>query len=114
MSGKLPPARMVATLLAILTLGGSGSAWSRSSGDHEAALAALARGEVLPLSRIMAVVSQHSPGDILEVELDRENGVIVYEFKILTPAGKVYEVHVDARTGALIKDKTPKNASTRR
>lgn len=98
----------------VVALLAPGAAMSASERDHEAARAALARGEVLPLSRILAVVAQHSPGEILEVEIDRENGIIVYEIKILTRAGKVYEVHVDARTGALIRDKSSKDASTRR
>jgi uncharacterized membrane protein YkoI len=114
MPTSLSPLRLMAAAMAAIALALPADAVSRSDGDHEAARAALARGEVLPLSRIMAIVAQQSPGDILEVELDRENGVIVYEFKILTRAGKVYEVHVDARTGALIKDKNPKDASARR
>ena len=43
------------------------------------------------------------PGTILGVELDVENGRIVYEFDIVDPDGKLKEVEVDAATGDILK-----------
>lgn len=91
-------------LIAAAALASAGPAAARNDNDHEAARAALGRGEIRPLSRILVVVAQASPGDILEVELDRHGTRFVYEVKVLTPAGKVTEVHVDAKTGALLDD----------
>lgn len=88
---------MVAALLAT-----SGAATARNDQDHEAARAALARGEILPLTRILAVVAQQHPGDILEVELDRHGARFVYEVTVLTRAGKVTEVHVDGKTAVVL------------
>ncbi len=93
------PGLLAATVLTI-----AGPASARGDRDHEAARAALARGEILPLTRILAVVAQQGPGDVLEVELDRHGDRIVYEVKVLTRAGKVTEVQVDARTGVLLDD----------
>jgi uncharacterized membrane protein YkoI len=36
------------------------------------------------------------------VELEREHGRWVYEFKIVDAGGRLLEVYVDARTGALL------------
>lgn len=40
---------------------------------------------------------------MLEVELEREDGAYVYEFKILRPNGLVQEVEADAATGKILK-----------
>jgi uncharacterized membrane protein YkoI len=97
-------ARALAALFAAAVLAHGGAAAARNDQDHEAARAALARGEILPLTRILAVVAQRSPGDILEVELDRERTRFIYEITVLSPAGKVVEVRLDAKTAAVIED----------
>ena len=43
------------------------------------------------------------PGQVLHVDLDMENGVLVYEVYILTAQNRVYEVEINARTGRIIK-----------
>jgi uncharacterized membrane protein YkoI len=69
---------------------------------QEEALAALRRGEILPLVEILRISTSHVQGDVIEVEF---KGGPVYEVKILTADGSVREVVLDARTGALIKIK---------
>jgi len=71
--------------------------------DHEAARAALARHEVLPLPRILALASQKVPGDVLKVELEDEKGRLIYEVKILGQDGRVREIELDAKTGGVVK-----------
>ena len=71
--------------------------------DHEAARAALARHEVLPLPRILALASQKVPGDVLKVELEDEKGRLIYEVKILGHDGRVREIELDAKTGGVVK-----------
>ena len=43
------------------------------------------------------------PGEMIEVELDREDGAYVYELKILRSDGKIQEIEVDAATGQITK-----------
>ena len=103
--------RLLAGVLAAAVLCAGAAAAGRGDHDHEAARAALARGEILPLTRILALVAQQAPGDILEIELEREQSRFIYEVRVLTPAGKVVEVKFDARTGARIEyGKPPKPA----
>jgi uncharacterized membrane protein YkoI len=42
------------------------------------------------------------PGQVVKVELDYDNGILVYEIDILTASG-VYEVYVHAITGQILK-----------
>jgi uncharacterized membrane protein YkoI len=65
--------------------------------------AAVQRGELLPLPRIIAAAQAHAPGDVVKTELEAKRGRLIYEVKILTPEGAVREVKLDARTGALLR-----------
>ncbi len=78
-------------------------AGDHKSKDHEAARTALAQGQVLPLTRILAIAEQRAPGDVLKVELEDDDGKLVYEVKILGRNGRVRELDIDARTGVVLK-----------
>lgn len=71
-------------------------------GDHDEALEAYEHGEALPLSQILPLALRAVPGEVLEVELEREHGRIVYEIEILARSGRVRKVTLDARTGAVL------------
>lgn len=107
---------LVGVLAVAAAMSAGGAAMARRDYDHEAARAALARGEILPLTRILTLVAQQAPGDILEIELDREQARFIYEVRVLTPAGKVVEVKFEAKTGARLEDigppKPPKPSKT--
>jgi uncharacterized membrane protein YkoI len=53
--------------------------------------------------KILAIANKEVPGDVIEVELEDEREALVYEIKILTSTGRVREVKIDARTGAVLK-----------
>lgn len=84
----------------------AGAALGRDRGrrgdDQEQARAALQRGEVLPIARILALVAQYLPGDVIEVKLEQRRDRLRYEIKVLTQTGRVRELMLDARDGAFI------------
>jgi uncharacterized membrane protein YkoI len=43
------------------------------------------------------------PGKVIEVELEVEDGVLVYDLKILAKDGRLVEVEVDAATSKVLK-----------
>lgn len=95
----------VATVLALLlatalTLGSTGVAAS-DRGDHDRARAALRAGEILPLPTLLERLQRSHPGQLLEVELERQHGQWIYEVKLLQAGGQVVKLHLDARTGEL-------------
>lgn len=63
----------------------------------------VAEGHIRSLSAIVEDVRGQLPGEMLEVEFESDDGMYKYEMKILRPDGKVQEVEVDARTGAIVK-----------
>ncbi len=74
--------------------------------DHDRARAALRAGEVLPLSTILERVAKEQPGQVLEVELERDHDRWIYELKLIESSGALVKLKVDARDGAVLKQKT--------
>ena len=98
---------LLAAILGLSTGLAALPAQARDDHDHERARRALQAGELLPLDEILKRVRKAQPGEVLEVELEREDGRWVYEFKILPPSGRVFELKLDAATGALLRARGP-------
>ena len=81
----------------------AGDADKNHVSEHEIARAALRRGEILPLTRILPIVQRRVPGDVIKIKLDDDDKRIEYEVKVLTSNGRVIEVELDARTGRILK-----------
>lgn len=43
------------------------------------------------------------PGQIVHVDLDMENGILIYEVYIMTPQNRMYQVEINARNGNILK-----------
>lgn len=91
----------------ILAVGGlaliAATAWA-SSGDRDSKASWLdARQDVLPMESVLPMVAGQYPGRIVEVELESENGAVIYEIELLTPEGRKRKLLVDARTGQPVR-----------
>lgn len=95
------------TLTAALCMTTSATAGSskeqRRAEEAKTIRTAVERGQLIALPRILALAHQRVKGDVVKVELEHEEGRLLYEIKILTGNGRVREVKLDARTGALIE-----------
>ena len=96
---RLAAVSVVAVSLAAL----SAVAGLAAEPDHELARRARAAGEIVSLATVLTAVESTFSGDVVEVELEREDGAWIYEIELLTPAGSVIELTYDARTGALLE-----------
>ena len=94
---------LVALPLVLALTATSVHASDKKKKDHEAARIALLRKEVLPLTRILAIAAERAPGEIIEVELEEDDGRLKYDLKILAKNGRVRELELDAKTGATLK-----------
>lgn len=94
------------SLLALCAMTWHSSSAASEKGDHERALQALQSGQVLPLTKVLALVEKTHPGQAMEVELESEGGQWQYEIKLLQPNGRLMKLKVDARTGEVLKRKT--------
>jgi uncharacterized membrane protein YkoI len=71
--------------------------------DHDRALGAVHRGEVLPLEQMLAAIRSQIQGEIVGLELEREDGAWIYEFKVIDPSGRFVKIDADAKTGKILK-----------
>jgi uncharacterized membrane protein YkoI len=70
---------------------------------QDCALDAREQGKIRPLSEVFAAARAVVPGEVVKVELDREDGIWVYEIKILTTSGRRRTVEINAETLAVME-----------
>lgn len=70
-----------------------------ASPDHKVARAALARGEVLPLEKILILVRPKLQAEIVGIKFEMHGGVWFYEFRTVDKAGHLHYLHANAVTG---------------
>lgn len=61
------------------------------------------RGEIKPLSEVLAIVKPNLPGEIVGIEVERKAARWMYELRVLDAQGRVFDAHVDAATAAIIE-----------
>ena len=91
--------------LAFLVLWGlaQSPAWPNDSRDHERARAAVEAGQVLPLPTLLERLRRTHPGQVLELELEQEDGRWIYEVKLLQASGQLLKLDVDAATAQVLR-----------
>ena len=83
----------------------SGEEASDHRHDHDLARQGQMQQTMVPLRTVITAVHQNIPGDIAGIELERRGANWLYEIKVISPKGVMIEVHIDARTGAIVPDK---------
>lgn len=78
---------------------------SGRSGDHDRARQALEAGEILPLKTVLERLARDTPGQVMEVELERHGQRWIYEIKLLRPGGALSKLLIDARDGTIIANR---------
>lgn len=97
-----PSFHPIALLILLLSSLAISSGLVADDRDHDRALKAMEAGEILPLRTIIEKLDRDYPGQILEVELDREDGQWIYEIKLLRDNGALIKLELDAGDGTLI------------
>ena len=60
---------------------------------------------MMPLPALLERLQRSHPGQVLELELERDDGQWVYEVKLLQPQGQLLRLKLDARTGEVLSAK---------
>ncbi|MCX4188105.1 PepSY domain-containing protein [Methylophaga sp. OBS4] len=93
---------ITALLAASLILPGSASSVMADQGPAKARQLQQ-HGKILALEQIIDAAIAIKPGQILETELERDDGRYFYELEILDAGGQVWELEFDAQSGDLIE-----------
>lgn len=54
------------------------------------------------IEEAIGIALEQVPGQVVKVELEHEQGILVYEVEIVTQQGVKYEVAVDVSTGSVV------------
>jgi uncharacterized iron-regulated membrane protein len=73
--------------------------------EQDRARAAVQAGKVLPLKTLLERMEREHPGQVLEVELEQDDGRWIYEIKLLQPGGRLVKLELDAASGAVLQRK---------
>ena len=90
---------LLAAVLMFAVLAGAATLAAATFEDYQRARAAVARGEILPLTEILQRVEAETGGRMIEVEFEIEDGRHLYELELIQPDGRIVEVTVDAASG---------------
>lgn len=60
-------------------------------------------GRIKPLSDILDQVARDWVGDVIDVDIEEDDGITLYEIELLGPEGQVVEFEIDARTGEILE-----------
>jgi uncharacterized membrane protein YkoI len=98
---------ILATLAAVAILGSAFIPARADDDDAGRVRQAVEKGEIRPLSEILAVTREKLPGDVIGVEIEREDGRWRYELKVIDDQGHLFEVYVNAQSAVVerIKEK---------
>jgi len=64
---------------------------------------AVQAGEIKPLGEIMDSLQQDWIGDVIDVDIEKDDGKVLYEIELLGPEGQVVEFEIDAQTGEVLE-----------
>ncbi|MEC8823353.1 MAG: PepSY domain-containing protein [Pseudomonadota bacterium] len=60
-------------------------------------------GRIKPLSEILDSLARDWRGDVIDVDIEKDDGEILYEIELLGPEGQVVEFEINARTGEVLE-----------
>lgn len=89
-------------LFLALTLPAPARAQPAGTPDYEFARDAVARGQILSLAEVLARLQDSHPGRVVEVELEQDDDMLIYEVELVTRDGRLIEVEIDAATGRIV------------
>lgn len=96
---------MLAVLAALLVPPQPAAARDHDDDRRDEVRRAVEAGEIRSLADILATVRSQVPGEVAGVEIEREHGRWVYEFRIVDDKGRLFDVYVDARSGEIERKK---------
>ena len=95
---------LAVALGAVLVL--NGPAWSDDKGkgkkDESKETVEMAAKAKVTIDQAIKTASEKVPGKVVEAELEKKHGTLVWEVEVVTAENKVMEVHIDAESGAVI------------
>lgn len=72
--------------------------------DQDEVLELVRKGQIRPLTELIALNPERFKGHLLDVEVEYDDDVLIYEIEILGEDGVVREFELDPVSGAVLKE----------
>ncbi|MGI9316489.1 MAG: PepSY domain-containing protein [bacterium] len=69
--------------------------------DHDSA--DLIRESAISIDQAMEIALADVPGKVMEAEIDREDGVVVWEIEVVDNQNQIFEFEIDANSGNILE-----------
>ena len=63
-------------------------------------------GKIMSIEDILGRARNAQPGEVVEVELEREDGRLVYEVKLIDDGDRIHKLELDAASGEVLNRKS--------
>ncbi len=100
-SNRVPILSVLSAALALVLA----SPVALADNDQDRARAAVQAGKALPLKAVLERLEREHPGQVLEVELEQDDGRWIYEIKLLQAGGRLLKLELDAASGEVLRRK---------
>jgi len=95
--------KYIISALAVGIIAGGGYTFVNADIQDSESQAELAKQAKITEQEATKIALEKVPGTVDEVELENEDGLIVYEFEIVGEDGSEQDIEVDAKTGEIVK-----------
>lgn len=86
-----------------ISLGLASNSFAQEKDDDDKPNPKLAKKAKITMEAAREIALKKVPGTVIEGELEKEHGKLVYSFDIKIENGKIMEVWVDAKTGNVLR-----------
>ncbi len=104
-------ARLFTLLLLLLAVLALPPARASDRDEVDRVRAAVQAGELLPLDQVLERLKRSHPGQVLAIELERDDGRWIYEVKLLQAGGRLLKLELDGRSAAVLQQRVRQAAS---
>lgn len=73
--------------------------------DHDDVMLAVQQGLIQPYSALQEAVNKHLRGRIIQVELEEDDDVWIYELKLIDPNNNIVKVEYEAKNLSILEIK---------
>ncbi|MFO0700770.1 MAG: PepSY domain-containing protein [Nitrospira sp.] len=104
---------MVGLCLMMLIVASGTMTVAESAAGEEHDKLEMAAAAKITIDEAIKMASEKMSGTVIEAELDRKHGKLIWEVEVVTAEHKIMEVHIDAETGTFIDIEEEKAKSGR-
>ncbi len=103
--------KTLATGITVLTILGASATvlankdhGKRDSDDCDSDAVSLVQNATLGIDEAMKIALADTPGKVIEAEIEKDDGLVVWEIEIVNNQNQVYEFEIDANSGAILEN----------